>query len=236
MAQVRQHIVFLTGAGISAESGLSTFRGKRGLWNDKELMYLASSEALFYDTVKFLNFYNSRRLNLTKVKPSRAHTLIADLEDRHKVTVITQNVDNLHEQAGSSTIIHIHGELSKVCSSNNRLDPHFIREYPLDRPITLGDDAGDGSQLRPYVVLFGEYVSGIDVAQDIISKADIVVVIGTSLSVAPASNLVKYAHKEVPKFVIDPNENPVCETLGYKHIKAGASEGMNIFLKELEKL
>ena len=236
MTQVRQHIVFLTGAGISAESGLSTFRGKGGLWNDKELMHLASSEALYYDTEKFLDFYNDRRLNLAEIQPSKAHLLIANLEKRHDVTIVTQNVDNLHERAGSTKVIHLHGELTKVCSSNNRVDHRFIREYPLDKPIKLGDDAGDGSQLRPYVVLFGEYVSGIEVAQDIVSKADIVVVIGTSLSVAPASSLVKYAHKEVPKFVIDPNEIPICQALEYKHIKAVASEGMDIFLKELDKL
>ena len=235
MDQVQQHIVFLTGAGISAESGLSTFRGKGGLWKDKKMMYLASSEALYYDTEKFLDFYNARRLNLSKAEPSRAHALIADLEKRHMVTVITQNVDNLHERAGSSTVIHLHGELSKVCSSNNRADPRFIREYPLDKPIKLGDDAGDGSQLRPYVVLFGEYVSGIKVAQDLVSTADIVVVIGTSLSVAPASGLVKYARHDVPKFVIDPDEIPACGTLGYKHIKAGASEGMSMLLEELDE-
>ena len=137
----RQHIVFLTGAGVSAESGLSTFRGKDGMWTNG---------------------------------------MIAELEKEHEVTVITQNVDNLHERAGSTRVIHLHGELSKVCSMDNRTT--CVKEYPLRTPIRVGDKAEDGSQLRPYIVMFGEYIDSMNVAVDIVSKADIFVVIGTSRS------------------------------------------------------
>ena len=150
----RQHIVFLSGAGISAESGLATFRGANGLWTNEEWQYLASTDGLYYDTEKSLEFYNWRRKQLSEVTPNKAHLLISELEKEHQVTVITQNVDDLHERAGSSHVIHLHGELAKVCSSKNRLDPNCIKDYPLTTPIKLGDNAGDGSQMRPFVVLF----------------------------------------------------------------------------------
>lgn len=231
---VQQHIVFLTGAGISVESGLATFRGKDGMWNNEEWQYLASTEGLHYDTEKSLEFYNWRRKQLAEVSPNKAHLLVAELEKEHHVTVITQNVDDLHERAGSSNVIHLHGELRKVCSSKNRYDQEFVKDYPLTTPIKVGDDAGDGSQMRPYVVLFGEYVHGMDVAEDIVSKADIFIVVGTSLLVYPANNLIMYAHREVPKFVIDPSEMPKCEKLGYIHIKETASKGMESLLEKLK--
>lgn len=226
----RQHIVFLTGAGISAESGLSTFRGKDGLWTKEEFQYYASTDCLYNEPEKCLDFYNMRRQKLSEVEPNEAHRLIAELEKEHDVTVITQNVDNLHERAGSTHVIHLHGEMTKVCSSDNRHDPRYIREFPLTTPIKVGDDAGDGSQLRPYIVMFGEYVKGMDVAEEIVKYADIFVVIGTSLAVYPAAGLIRYAHPEVPKFVIDPGDMPKCEDLGYMHIKTTASEGMKQLL------
>lgn len=232
----RQHIVFLTGAGISVESGLSTFRGKDGMWNNKDWRYYASVEGLYHELENFLDFYNWRRQKLSEVEPNQAHLLIAELEKEHQVTVITQNVDNLHERAGSSHVIHLHGELAKVCSSKNRLDPNCIKDYPLTTPIKLGDDAGDGSQMRPFVVLFGEYVSGMEVAQDYVSQADIFVVIGTSLAVYPAAGLIRYAFKEVPRFVIDPNGIEACDALGFEHIQASASEGMRLLLERFKDL
>ena len=231
---VQQHIVLLTGAGISVESGLATFRGKDGMWNNEEWQYLASTEGLYYDTEKSLEFYNWRRKQLAEVSPNKAHQLIAELEKEHHVTVITQNVDDLHERAGSSNVIHLHGELRKVCSSKNRYAKEFVKNYPLATPIKVGDDAGDGSQMRPYVVLFGEYVHGMDVAEDLVSKADIFIVVGTSLLVYPANNLIMYAHREVPKFVIDPSDMPKCEKLGYIHIKETASKGMESLLEKLK--
>ena len=231
---VQQHIVFLTGAGISVESGLATFRGKDGMWNNEEWQYLASTEGLHYDTEKSLEFYNWRRKQLAEVSPNKAHLLVAELEKEHHVTVITQNVDDLHERAGSSNVIHLHGELRKVCSSKNRYAQEFVKDYPLTTPIKVGDDAGDGSQMRPYVVLFGEYVHGMDVAEDLVSKADIFIVVGTSLLVYPANNLIMYAHREVPKFVINPSDMPKCEKLGYIHIKETASKGMESLLEKLK--
>ena len=166
----RQHIVFLTGAGISVESGLSTFRGKDGLWTNEEWAYLASTDALYNDTQRCLDFYNFRRKKLSEVEPNEAHRMIAELEKEHQVTVITQNVDNLHERAGSTNVIHLHGELSKVCSMENRTT--CVKDYPLTTPIMLGDKAEDGAQLRPYIVMFGEYIDSMNVTIDYLSKAD----------------------------------------------------------------
>lgn len=233
---VRQHIVFLTGAGISVESGLNTFRGKDGLWTKKEFQYYASTECLYNDTQKCLDFYNIRRKHLAEVEPNDAHKLIAGLEKEHDVTVITQNVDNLHERAGSTNVIHLHGELSKVCSMENRTT--CVKEFPLEVPIKLGDRAEDGSQLRPYIVMFGEYIPGMNKVVELVSNADIFVVIGTSLMVYPAAGLIDYAHHSVPKYVIDPGEMKMCEELGYVHIKESATIGMKKLLdlfKELQK-
>ena len=230
----RQHIVFLTGAGISAESGLDVFRGKDGLWTDETLAYLSSSEALYNNTQSCLNFYNERRKRLAEVEPNEAHKLIAELEKEHEVTVITQNVDNLHERAGSTHVIHLHGELTKVCSMDNRTT--CIKEYPLTTPILVGDKADDGSQLRPYIVMFGEYVDSMNVAEEIVSKADIFVVIGTSLHVYPAAGFINYAHPEIPKFVIDPGDMSKCEQLGYKHFKTTATKGMKLLLEAFKEL
>ena len=230
----RQHIVFLTGAGISAESGLSTFRGKDGLWTKEEFQYLASTDCLYEHTQKCLDFYNMRRKQLAEVEPNEAHRLIAELEKEHEVTIITQNVDNLHERAGSSHVIHIHGELTKVCSMNNRTT--CVKEYPLTTPIMAGDKAEDGAQLRPYIVMFGEYVDSMNVAIDYVSNADIFVVIGTSLQVYPAAGFINYAHHLVPKFIIDPGEMEQCEQLGFTHFKTTATEGMKMLIEAFKEL
>lgn len=230
----KQHIVFLTGAGISAESGLSTFRGKDGLWTNEEWVYLASTDALYNDTQRCLDFYNIRRKHLAEVEPNDAHRMIADLEKSHEVAVITQNVDNLHERAGSTRVIHLHGELNKVCSMDNRTT--CVKEYPLTTPIKVGDKAEDGAQLRPYIVMFGEYIIGIDIAQSIVKNADIFLVIGTSLKVYPAAGLIGYAHREVPKFVIDPGEMDSCVELGFIHYKTTATVGMKMLCEVFEEL
>lgn len=230
----RQHIVFLTGAGVSVESGLSTFRGKDGLWTNEEWAYLASTDALYNDTQKCLDFYNFRRKKLAEVEPNEAHRMIAELENDHQVTVITQNVDNLHERAGSSHVIHLHGELNKVCSIENRTT--CVKEYPLTTPIKVGDKAEDGSQLRPYIVIFGEYIDSMNVAIDYVSKADIFMVIGTSLKVYPAAGFINYAHHEVPKFVIDPGEMDQCTQLGFTHFKTTATAGMKMLLEAFKEL
>lgn len=231
---LRQKIVVLTGAGISKESGLDTFRDKDGLWQKHDTMRLASIEGFEQEPQAVLDFYNARRKQLLEVEPNEAHKLLAELERWHDVTIITQNVDNLHERAGSTHVIHLHGELTKVTSSRNRLDPRCIKEYPLDVPIRLGDKAEDGSQLRPYIVWFGEYVSGIEVAKKHVREADIFVVIGTSLSVYPAAGLTGYAHHSVPKFVVDPHMKDV--PIGFTHIKDTATRGVAQLKKEIERL
>ncbi|MBQ7690997.1 MAG: NAD-dependent deacylase [Muribaculaceae bacterium] len=231
-----QHIVFLTGAGMSVESGLSTFRGKDGLWNNKDWQYYASTEGLDQEPAEFLRFYNWRRQKLAEVAPNNAHRMMAELEKTNRVTIITQNVDDLHERAGSTHVLHLHGELRKVCSSFNRLDARYIRDYPLTTPIRVGDDAGDGSQMRPFVVLFGEFVSGMDQAMALVGEADVFVVVGTSLMVYPANGLINYARVDVPRFVIDPANMPQCEELGFEHIQATAVGGMAVFLERLTTL
>lgn len=231
---LRQKIVVLTGAGISAESGLATFRDSNGLWKQHDAKKLASVAGFEENPQAVLDFYNYRRKQLLEVEPNHAHKMLAELEKWHDVTILTQNVDNLHERAGSSHVIHLHGELTKVTSSKDRLNPCCIKDYPLDKPICLGDKAEDGSQLRPFIVWFGEYVYAIEVAMDYVKEADIFVVIGTSLTVHPAANLVEYTHSEVPKFIVDPNPQKVPN--GFIHIKETATKGVDKLIEELRKL
>ena len=238
---LRQHIVVLTGAGISVESGLTTFRKSNdSLWGKYDFKRLASIGGFYEDPEAVLEFYNMRRKRLLEVEPNHAHKLLVKLEKWHDVTVITQNVDNLHERAGSSNVIHLHGELTKVTSSEHRNDLACIKELPLDIPIRMGDKASDGSQLRPYVVWFGEFVNNYEAAAKIVRSADIFVVIGTSLTVTPAADLIKCPHYNVPKFIIDPCEPfvpyddnyPEC----YEHIRENATFGMETFIDRLQDI
>lgn len=160
--------------------------------------------------------------------------MIAELEKEHQVTVITQNIDNLHERAGSTNVIHLHGELTKVCSMKNRTT--CVKEYPLEKPIKFGDKAEDGSQLRPYIVMFGEYLTETELAVNYVTIADVFVVIGTSLKVYPAANLINYANHLIPKFVIDPSEMGQCEEKGYRHFKTNATQGMKMLLEAFKEL
>lgn len=233
---MRQKLVVFTGAGISAESGIPTFRDANGMWGKYDAMKLASVEGFEEDPQAVLDFYNARRKNLLEVEPNHAHHVLADMEKRFDVTIITQNVDNLHERAGSSRVIHLHGELTKVTSVVDRLNPNNIMEYPLDVPIRLGDKAANGTQLRPYIVWFGEYVDNMDVAIRLVKKADLFVVIGTSLVVYPAAGLVNYAHREIPKFLIDPYDLKGGMPDGFQHIKAKAVEGVDELARRLAKL
>lgn len=225
----RQHIVVFSGAGMSAESGLSTFRDENGLWKQYDWQRLASIEGFAEEPQAVLDFYNMRRKRLLEVEPNNAHRLIAELEKWHDVTVITQNVDDLHERAGTSKVIHIHGELKKVTSSENRDDPNCIEELPLDVPIRIGDKATDGSQLRPYIVWFGEFVNAMESAIEIVRMADIFVVVGTSLTVHPAARLLHYAQRNIPKFIINPGKLERIPD-DYVHIKENASSGMETFV------
>ena len=237
-ANVRQNIVVLSGAGISAESGISTFRDDGGLWEQFDLERLASAVGFYEDPESALEFYNSLRKDISNAEPNHAHNLLAELEKWHNVTIITQNVDDLHERAGSSNVIHLHGEMAKVTSSINRNNPDVVKEFPLDVPIRIGDKVADGSQLRPHVVLFGEYVTGFDDVKKLVKEADVFLVIGTSLKVHPAASLVRYAHSEIPKFIIDPCEGltSCCEEFGFEHFKEKATIGIELFIDRLIEL
>lgn len=232
---MRQKIVVLSGAGMSAECGLSTFRDKNGLWKQYDWKKLASAAGFYENSEAVLEFYNMRRKHLLEVEPNHAHILLAELEKWHDVTIITQNVDDLHERAGSSRVLHIHGELKKVTSSANRNNPNCIMELPLDVPIRLGDKAADGSQLRPYIVWFGEYVDCMEMAIDIVREADIFVVIGTSLSVYPAASLVDYAQRNIPKYIINPGEING-QHHDFEYIKENATTGIETFIVRLMDL
>lgn len=227
-------IVILSGAGISAESGISTFRDAGGLWDKYPVMQVASIEGYEADPELVINFYNERRKQLLDVKPNQGHILCAELEKYFDVTVVTQNVDNLHERAGSHHIIHLHGELTKVCSSYNPNDERYIRELkPEEFEVKMGDKAGDGSQLRPFIVWFGEAVPEIETAVRYVEKADIFVIIGTSMNVYPAASLLYYVPDNAKVYLIDPKDVNINTNRPITHIKKGASEGMKELLEKL---
>ena len=227
-------LVILSGAGISAESGISTFRDAGGLWDKYPVMQVASIEGYEADPELVINFYNERRKQLLDVKPNQGHILCAELEKYFNVTVVTQNVDNLHERAGSHHIIHLHGELTKVCSSYNPNDPRYIRELkPEEFEVKMGDKAGDGSQLRPFIVWFGEAVPEIETAVQYVEKADIFVIIGTSMNVYPAASLLYYVPEDAQVYLIDPKDVNINSRRPITHIKKGASEGMKELLEKL---
>lgn len=220
-------IVFLTGAGMSVESGFKTFRGSDGLWEEEPVEKVASHEGWLMDPVYVNDFYNRLRKKLFTAQPNTGHRLIAELENRYDVTVITQNVDNLHEKAGSSHIIHLHGELTKVCSSRDQFDERYVRELGPDDPdIQAGEKAGDGSLVRPFIVFFGESVPMISPAAEAVGDADIFVIIGTSLVVYPAAGLVHYVKPGTPIYLIDPENVSTAGIPNLTHIRKGASDGM----------
>ena len=196
---MKQKIVILTGAGISAESGIQTFRGQDGLWEGHRIEEVASPDGWRRNRELVLDFYNKRRRQLLEVSPNAGHDALVGLEQKYDVTIITQNVDDLHERAGSSDVVHLHGELLKVRSS---LDESLV--YDWRRDLVSGDKCERGSQLRPHIVWFGEMVPMIEIAQRIASEADIFIVIGTSLVVYPAAGLLHYAPPHSRKFLIDP--------------------------------
>ena len=220
-------IVVLTGAGMSAESGISTFRDSGGLWDKYPVEDVATPEGYRRNPQLVTDFYNARRMQLLTVEPNEGHRLVAELEKRYEVTVVTQNVDNLHERAGSTHVIHLHGELTKVTSSRHPNNPKYIRELrPEEYEVRLGDCAADGSQLRPYIVWFGEEVPNIEVAAHHVMEADVLIIIGTSLNVYPAAGLVRYAKRGAEIYLIDPAEVNVPYGLPVHVIRKGASEGM----------
>lgn len=231
---MKKKIVFLTGAGMSVESGFKTFRGNDGLWENYPVDQVASHEGWLNDPTLVTNFYNMLRKKLYAAEPNEGHKLIKSLEEKYDVCVITQNVDDLHERAGSTKVIHLHGELTKVCSSNEPYDERYIIDLPADNcEVTPGTKAGDGSLLRPFIVFFGESVPMIEPAAVEAQSADIFVIIGTSLNVYPAAGLVQYTKPGIPIYLIDPNEVMRGGYRNITHIKEGASAGMRRLIEIL---
>lgn len=230
-------LTVLTGAGISAESGISTFRDSGGLWEQYPVMKVASHTGWLNDPELVNRFYNERRKQLFQTMPCGAHKILAQLEDDYEVCVITQNIDDLHERAGSTNVIHLHGELKKVCSSADVENPRYWKILDENNcEVKPGEKAGDGSLLRPYIVFFEEAVPMISVAAQKVSEADIFVIIGTSLNVYPAAGLIDYAKKDVPIFLIDPKDVKTPYGINVTHIKAGATDGMKQLVSDLKNL
>ena len=234
---MRRKITVLTGAGVSVESGIRTYRFSDGLWENHNVEDVATIEGWYRNPALVLDFYNARRAQLADVKPNDAHRRIAELEKDWDVTVITQNVDNLHERAGSTRIIHLHGELTKVRPENccNDMDG-FSEQTVLDignDSISIGDLAPNGAQLRPHIVWFGEAVPKIEAAIDAVEAADVLLIVGTSLQVYPAGGLYRYAKSDTPIYIIDPNDVPVRDGR-VTHIKEKATTGMVTFMNILD--
>ena len=230
-------IVILTGAGMSVESGLSTFRDAGGLWDNYPVERVATHEGWEMDPNYVNDFYNMLRMKYRDVKPCEGHRLVKELEKDYDVTVVTQNVDNLHEQAGSSKVIHLHGEMMKMCSSRDVDNPRFHVSLPhegfgeLGLEVPHGEKAEDGSLLRPFIVFFGENVPNMYDAAEEARKADIFIIIGTSLNVYPAAGLIQYVKPSVPVYLIDPK--PVATRSNVVQIQKGASEGMKELMERL---
>lgn len=231
-------IAVLTGAGVSAESGLGTYRDNGGLWDNYDPAEVASIEGWMRNPGKVLDFYNMQRRNLAKVQPNEAHRLIAELEKKYRVDVITQNVDNLHERAGSTHVLHLHGEVTKVRPENSYNDyDGFSEKQVFDvgyGEVSLGDKAPNGVQLRPHIVFFGEAVPKLMEAIDIVSRADIVLIVGTSLSVYPAASLYRYASSNAPIWLIDPKPVPIHDSR-IQQLQMVATEGMRELYSKLVK-
>lgn len=227
---MKKKLVIFSGAGVSAESGLKTFRDSGGLWEQYRIEDVATPEAWAKNPALVTEFYNMRRKQVMESKPNEAHKLIASLETNYDVQIITQNIDDLHERAGSKHVLHLHGEIMKVRSTQ---DPDLI--YPIEKwEVKLGDTCDLGSQLRPHIVWFGEMVPEMENAIEIASQADLLLVIGTSLNVYPAAGLLNYVKPSVQKWLIDPGEFNLDYVINLKHIKKVATEGMKTFVDELK--
>lgn len=228
---MKKKLVILSGAGISAESGIKTFRDSDGLWEGHDVMEVASPEGWQKNQELVLDFYNKRRQQLKEVKPNRAHEILAELQEDFDVHIVTQNVDDLHERAGSKKVLHLHGELLKVRSIKNH---HYILDWSED--VNLGDLDDNGNQLRPHIVWFGEAVPALEEAIPLVMQADYLVVIGTSLQVYPAAGLIDFAKPEAALFYIDLKPATISNLKNpLEIIVAPASEGMRILKEKLSK-
>lgn len=236
---MKKKLAVLTGAGVSAESGISTFRDNGGLWDKYNVEDVASIEGWYRNPGLVLDFYNTRRKELQKAMPNAAHLAIADLEKDFDVTVITQNIDNLHERAGSTRIIHLHGELTKVRPENTYNDRDGFSEASVFDigygEIHLGDLAPNGAQLRPHIVWFGESVPKIEQAIDAVEASDILLIVGTSLQVYPAAGLYRFAKNDTPIYIIDPRPVDVRDSR-ITYIEDVATKGMETFRNLLKSM
>ena len=227
--KMKKHLVVLTGAGISAESGIKTFRDSDGLWMGHDINDVATPGGFAKNPALVLDFYNQRRREVRKANPNLAHKGLADLEDIFEVTIITQNIDDLHERGGSKNVLHLHGEIFKMRSCTNS-----TKIFNILNDISVGDFAEDGSQLRPHIVWFEEDVPMIEIAVDVVMNADIFVVIGTSLQVYPAAGLIDLVKDEVPKYIIDKKIPPVHHLKNITILEGTASEGVERLKKLLQ--
>ncbi len=226
----KKEVVVFTGAGISAESGIKTFRDAGGLWENYKIEDVATPEAWKKNQELVNEFYNARRKQVIAASPNKAHYFIADLESKFNVNVVTQNVDDFHERAGSKNVLHLHGEIMKVRSE---IDPDLI--YPVTNwELKIGDLCEKGSQLRPHIVWFGELVPLMDQANYLAAQADFFIVIGTSLNVYPAAGILNFVSQEVPKWLIDPNDFQLDYIKYLNHIKSTAVDGLNQLNEQLK--
>lgn len=229
MNRSQKRVVVLTGAGMSAESGLKTFRDSGGLWEGHRVEDVATPEAWQRNPELVLEFYNQRRRDLLKAEPNDGHRALVQLERDYDVTIVTQNVDDLHERAGSSRIIHLHGELRKCRSS---IDPSLI--YPIEgTDLKLGDSCQKGSQLRPHIVWFGEMVPEMDRAIEVTKRADVVIVVGTSMVVYPAAGLIDQAPAHAPKYIVDPQRPPILDPRNIEFVELPAGKGVPALVQRL---
>ena len=214
---MKKKVVVLTGAGISAESGISTFRDSDGLWEQYRVEDVATYDAYLRNPELVLNFYNERRRQLFQVKPNEGRRQVVRLEEKYDVRIITQNIDNLHEQAGSTNVLHLHGLLTQARSDR---DDNLIVDIG-DRDIHIGDQAPDGAQLRPHIVWFGEAVPSIEPAAELCEKADYFIVVGTSMNVYPAAGLIHYVPRSTPCYLVDPKAVPISRPITIFQERAG---------------
>jgi len=229
MKMKKKKITVLSGAGISAESGIATFRDSNGLWEGHDVNEVATYEAWMKNKQLVLDFYNERRKKALEVNPNRAHEILAELEENFDITIITQNVDNLHERAGSSKVLHLHGELFKSRSTFNEKLVYDIQGWELK----VGDLCELGSQLRPHIVWFGEMVPMMEVAVRESMNTDIFLVVGTSLLVYPAASLIDYIPDEIPKYIVDPNIPDINRVSNLHAVPKKASKGLEMVANEL---
>ncbi|MBA3680668.1 MAG: NAD-dependent deacylase [Bacteroidetes bacterium] len=227
----KKRLIVFTGAGISAESGIKTFRDSGGLWEEHRIEDVATPEAWVKNRDLVLEFYNQRRKQVIDAKPNAAHDFIAELQNKFEVQVVTQNVDDLHERAGSKNVMHLHGEIMKARST---VDPTLI--YPLKRAeIIVGDKCEKGSQLRPHIVWFGEDVPHMELANNSAEQADFFVVVGTSLNVYPAAGILNFVKVTTPKWLLDPGDFNLDYVKNLKHIKETAVNGVKLLKADLFK-